>query len=247
MTKIREELGVDVPHRPKRPRKSKEVSQSTPSAQPTTNESDTTTKVASALSTQHAPIETTSLLSNECEKHFCTYCFYNFFQGIAPLSVMSRHLMRARLHHYSHQKTMAVRQLHAMHCQCLLVLMPQPRNPLPMSTQLHVLTQAVYQCSLVVQVIHMKARQHETLSQVPSSIKYIVKISRGVAAAAQNAATKKGRCSDTCKYAEADLLTCSMCSGKHHHICDGETIARNDCKKCSSNSNEHAYLKHTVK
>ena len=93
----------------------------------------------------------------------------------------------------------------------------------------------------------MKARQHETLSQVPSSIKYIVKVSRGVAAAAQNAATKKGRCSDTCKYAEADLLTCSMCSGKHHHICDGETIARNVCKKCSSKSNEHAYLKHTVK
>ena len=129
ITKIREELGVDVPHRPKRPRKSKEVSQSTPSAQTTTNESDTTTKVASASSTQHAPIETTSLLSNEGEKHFCTYCFYNFFQGIAPLSVMSRHL-RAHLHHYSHQKTMAVRQLHAMHCHYLLVLMPQPRNPL---------------------------------------------------------------------------------------------------------------------
>ena len=79
ITKIREELGVDVPHRPKRPRKSKEVSQSTPSAQTTTNESDTTIKVASASSTQHAPIETTSLLSNEGEKHFCTYCFYNFF------------------------------------------------------------------------------------------------------------------------------------------------------------------------
>ena len=46
-------------------------------------------------------------------------------------------------------------------------------------------------------------------------------------------AGSKGRCSLSCRFPLADLLTCTKCSGRHHHVCDGETISLNICKKCS--------------
>jgi len=66
--KIREELGVYFPQRPKRPRKSKEVSESAPSVQGASCASDNTNTVASA-STEHQP-EVTSSQNEQGDEHF---------------------------------------------------------------------------------------------------------------------------------------------------------------------------------
>ena len=63
LLKIRDELGVDIPKRPKRPRKSKENSEPTTSGESTVCASGSTTNVASA-STGHA-LEANSLPTDQ--------------------------------------------------------------------------------------------------------------------------------------------------------------------------------------
>ena len=42
-----------------------------------------------------------------------------------------------------------------------------------------------------------------------------------------------GPCGTDCKFVNHKLYLCTLCKGLFHHLCDGEGLDLNVCKKCS--------------